>query len=230
MKTLSIIIPSYNEEKTIGEIIEKIQHVEIPLKKEIIVVDESYDSTPEVVKNLMKKYSNIKLIHREQKTGKGYAVRIGLKYANGDIILIQDADLEYDPSDYKKLIQPILEGKSMVVYGSRALNKKNKKSYFSFWLGGKIITIFTNILYRSHITDVTTCYKVFRSDIIKNLKLERNGFEFCPEVTSKILKQGIKIIEVPIKYNPRKIEEGKKVKWKDGIINLITLLKYRFFD
>jgi len=227
---LSIIIPCYNEEATIGKIIEKIEQVKLPMKKEIIVVDESTDNSPEIVRRLTKKYRNIKLVHREKRSGKGFAIRIGLRYATGDIIIIQDADLEYDPRDYKRLIAPILKGKASVVYGSRALNPKNRISYFSFWLGGRVLTWMTNFLFRTKITDVATCYKVFDSKVIKGVALKCYGFEFCPEVTAKIAKRGIHIYEVPISYKPRKKEEGKKIKWTDGIIALLTLLRYRFFE
>ena len=227
---LSIIIPCYNEEKTIGKLIRKIERVKLPLKKEIVIVDESTDRSPEIIKALMKKWKNIKLIHRDRKSGKGFAIRVGLHYSTGDIILIQDADLEYDPKDYKKLIEPILKGKCSVVYGSRTLNPKNKISYFSFWLGGNMLTWVTNLLFRTKLTDITTCYKVFASDVIKNIKLNCHGFEFCPEITAKLAKKGIEICEVPISYRPRKKEEGKKIRWIDGVIALLTLLRYRFFD
>jgi glycosyltransferase involved in cell wall biosynthesis len=225
-KKLSIIIPVYNEEKTIAALLEKVKNAIIPLEKDIIVVDDgSKDGSAEILKNI----DGIRLILHTGNKGKGSAIRTGLNSATGDIIVIQDADLEYDPRDYGKLIKPILENKTAVVYGSRILNKDNKKqSGILFYAGGKLLSFLTNLLYSSNITDEPTCYKVFRADVIRNIGLKCKGFEFCPEVTAKILKKGIKIYEVPISYNPRTIEEGKKINWKDGARAICTLVKYRF--
>ena len=161
--------------------------------------------------------------------GKGHAVRTALEHSQGDIIIIQDADLEYHPKDYRKLIEPIIDGKTEVVYGSRLLGKSEPKiSYMSFYLGGIFLSKLTNLLYRTNITDESTCYKVFKREVIKNLDLKCERFEFCPEVTAKISKKGVKILEVPISYTPRKKEEGKKIRWIDGLIAIWTLVKYRF--
>jgi len=157
---------------------------------------------------------------------RGSAIRTGLKCITGDIVLIQDADLEYDPEDYVKLIKPILEKKACIVYGSRTTGK-NKKSYWSFYLGGRMLSFFTNLLYGSHLTDEATCYKVFRSDVIKKIRLVSKKFEFCPEVTAKLLKKGYKILEVPIRYYPRSISEGKKIRFRDAIEAFWVLIKYR---
>lgn len=230
-KTLSIIIPAYNEISTIKEMLSQIEQVDIgPVKKEIIIVDDgSTDGTRDFLDKQIKKY---KVVFHKKNMGKGFAVRTGIKNATGDIIIIQDADLEYDPNDYKKLITPILQGKSKVVYGSRRLHKKNKQySGFSFFVGGVGLTIIANILYPNlKITDEPTCYKVFRSDVIKSIPLECKRFEFCPEVTAKVAKRHIKIKEIPIKYFPRHSDEGKKIKWKDGVEAVWTLLKYRFMN
>jgi len=175
------------------------------------------------------KKSNIpyKLINKPN-GGKGSAIRAGIKESTGDIIIIQDADLEYDPRDYSKLIRKIIDKKAMVVYGSRSLNKKNRYSHLSFLLGGKIVTFFTNVLFFSNLTDEPTCYKVFRADVIKKIKIKGNKFDWEPEVTAKILKKGIKIHEVPISYKPRRIEEGKKINWIDGLQAIWTLFYWRF--
>ncbi len=229
MKKVSIIIPAYNEEKTIEKILKKIISVKLPLEKEIIVVnDGSTDKTKEILENLKEKY-NIKVIHKINE-GKGSAIKEGLKLANGDIIIIQDADLEYDPNDYIKLIEPILKGESKVVYGSRLRKfRKNKFSHISYLIGGIIVTLITNILYKVFLTDEPTGYKVFHKDL-KNILInaKANKFDWEPEITAKILRKGYKIIEVPINYYPRKKSEGKKIRWRDGLDAILTLIKWRF--
>ncbi len=236
---LSIIIPAYNEEETIKELLNKVKNVNLhDIKKEIIVVDDgSKDSTIEIIK----KIKGIYLIKHSKNKGKGAAIRTGIKYATGDITIIQDADLEYNPNDYYKLIKPIIDNKTQVVYGSRFLDHdvyikrhkkfvkgKHTKAYTAFYFGGRFLTLLTNLLYKGNITDESTCYKVFRTKLLKSLNLKCNRFEFCPEVTAKVLKRGHKIIEVPTSYNPRTMEEGKKINWKDGIEAVWTLIKYRF--
>jgi glycosyltransferase involved in cell wall biosynthesis len=233
--TISVIIPVYNEKNTIIEIIDSVRAVKIP--KEIIIVDDgSTDGTRDIFKKL--KFKDVKIILQDKNHGKGYAIRTGIKYAHGDIILIQDADLEYDPQDYYSLIKPILEKKAKVVYGTRFPRKKDKFfpffHYFSifnpYYIANKILTITSNILYNTNITDEPTCYKVFSADVLKSLNLKCERFEFCPEVTAKVRKKGYKIYEVPISYHPRTVKEGKKINWKDGVEALWTLIKYRFHD
>jgi len=224
---LSIIIPVYNEEKTIATLIKKVKAVNLKnIEKEIIVVNDcSKDRTLEI----LKKIKGIKVMNHKKNMGKGYAIRTGIKFTTGDIIIIQDADLEYEPNDYEKLIKPIINGKAKVVYGSRRLHKKNiQYSGFSFYVGGLTLTWLANILYNIRITDEPTCYKVFRSDVLKNMKLTCKRFEFCPEVTAKVAKKGIKILEIPINYYPRTVKEGKKIKTKDWFEAVWTLLKFRF--
>ncbi len=225
---LSIIIPVYNEKDTILKIIEKVNSV--PLKKEIIIVDDgSTDGTKNILKNVKAKNidnPNLKIIFKDKNEGKGSAIRKGLKEATGDIITIQDADLEYEPIDFISLIQPIESGKTKVVYGSRILGK-GQKSSFTFYLGGRLLSFLVRMLYGKKITDEPTCYKVFKTDVIKSIPLKCKKFEFCPEITAKVIKKGYKIIELPIHYNPRSIKEGKKIRLKDGISAVWTLLKYR---
>ncbi|PIO05022.1 glycosyl transferase [Candidatus Woesearchaeota archaeon CG08_land_8_20_14_0_20_43_7] len=239
---LSVLIPAYNESSTIKELIEKVKKV--PLRRygidmEIIVVDDgSKDDTVDIVK----KIAGVKLVKHKKNRGKGAAIRTAIEYATGDITIIQDADLEYDPKDYPMLIKPIIDGETKVVYGSRALQEvqksankrflksKNENAYHAFYLGGKALTVISNILFNAKITDEPTCYKVFDTKLLKGLDLKCERFEFCPEVTAKVCKRGYKIKELPIRYYPRGFEEGKKIKFRDGIEAVWTLLKYRFVD
>ncbi len=225
---LSIIVPAYNEERTISEILKKVDAVLLPgFEKEIIIIDDkSSDGTLGVLEKIKSMHDFI-LLNHPRNMGKGAAIRTGIKKATGDFVIIQDADLEYDPNDYKKLLVPFLEQGAEVVYGSRILGSK-KRGKLSFYLGGRFMTIATNLIHGINITDEPTCYKVFKRDLINSLDLKSNGFEFCPEVTAKIARRGIKIYEVPISYFPRGKSEGKKIKWRDGVIALWTLLKYRF--
>lgn len=223
MKT-SIIIPVYNEEKTIERILEKV--LASPIKKEVIIVnDGSTDKTKEVLENFKRK--EVKVIFHSKNLGKGSAIRTALEYVQGEIALVQDADLEYDPGDYQKLIKPILDKEVKVVYGSRWLRKKKVKPSI-FYFGTQLLTWITNLLYGTKISDESCGYKVFDTRLLKSLSLESKRFEFCPEVTAKVAKKGIRIIEVPIHYTPRSISQGKKIKWGDGVVALFTLLKYRF--
>lgn len=226
---LSIIIPILNEEKTVEEIIRRVANAPLSIEKEIIVVnDGSTDSTADVLERMKEKHNLILEAHIKNQ-GKGSSIVTGLKMATGDFVIIQDADLEYDPKDYQKLLNPLISKQGEVVYGSRLL-KENRKSSWAFYLGGKLVTAVTNILYNTKITDEPTCYKVFKKDLLNSLNLQSRGFEFCPEVTAKVAKRGIKILEVPISYNPRNSLQGKKIKWKDGIIAVWTLLKYKFIN
>ena len=229
---LSVIIPVYNEKKSLINVIEQVNAVNIP--KEIIVVDDgSHDGTRE----LLRDYAGstvIKVFH-EKNRGKGAAIRTGLEYVTGDIVIIQDADLEYDPFEYPHLIQPILDGTAEVVYGSRFLGAQDLEKdffhiYFYFLIGVKFLNLLTYLLYQAKITDEATCYKVFKTDVLKSLNLKCERFEFCPEVTAKLLKKGHAIHEVPISYKGRHFDDGKKITWKDGIEAIYTLIKYRFMD
>lgn len=223
---LSIIIPVYNEEATIQEVVNRVKAIHLPsVKKEIIIVDDgSNDNTPKI---LAKIHGCKKIVHK-QNLGKGAAIKSALPYVAGDIVLIQDADLEYNPENYSYLIKPIIKKESKIVYGSRNLNKKNKYSYFSYYNGGKFLTWLINFLYDSKLTDEATGYKVFDTKVIKSISLECAGFEFCPEITVKLLQKDYQISEVPINYTPRMKSEGKKIKWFDGIRAIYTIIKFKF--
>jgi len=217
-------MPVYNEIKTIREILKRVSAVKID--KEIIIVDDfSTDGTRKFLKKIKDK--NIKIVFHKRNHGKGYAIRTGLRYAKGDLTIIQDADLEYDPEDYLKLIKPIKKGAS-VVYGSRRLNKKNKQLITRFYIATDVLNLITNLLYNAKITDEPTCYKLFKTKLLRSLNLKCKRFEFCPEVTAKVRKRGYKIHEVPIYYKPRTVKEGKKIGWRDGFEAVWTLIKYRF--
>ncbi len=224
-KLLSVIIPVYNEKSTISEIIEMVSAVELPIEMEIIVVDDgSTDGTVEILRSNSVKVANTYLT--PVNVGKGAAVRIGLTLAKGDIILIQDADLELNPNEYKLLLQPIFDGKSSVVYGSRFLGENRVAPIRRF--ANYFLTFTTNVLFRTNLTDMETAYKVFTSEVAEKLSLEANRFEIEPEITAQIIRNGFSIIEVPISYRPRTKFEGKKIKWKDGFKALWTLVNYRF--
>jgi glycosyltransferase involved in cell wall biosynthesis len=225
---LSVIIPVYNEEKTIQEIIKKV--LEEPTEKEVLIVDDaSSDNTPQILENF-KNYKNIKIIHHKKNLGKGAAIRTALKYVTSDIILIQDADLEYDPKEYKNLIKPILEGKADVVYGSRFLGGPHRVLLFWHFVANILLTMFCNLLYNVNFTDIMTCYKVFRKEVLESINIENNRFGIEPELTAKIAKKNWRIYEVPISYYGRTYAEGKKIKLKDAFVVLFCLLKYKIFD
>jgi len=222
---LSIIIPVYNEVKTLEEVINKVKKLEID--KEIIVVD---DGSEDGSRELLKEVKDIKLILHEKNQGKGKAVRTGLDNVDGDVVVIQDADLEYDPNDFIKMFEEIKKGEK-VVYGSRFLGRKYDKILIkSHYFGNKFLSLFTSLLFFSKITDMETCYKMFRKEVMEGVRLRARGFDLEPEITSKILKRKYKIKEVPISYNARDFEEGKKITWKDGVKAGLYLIRYRFVD
>ena len=226
---LTIIIPAYNEEKTIKEVIRQVKNVNIgPITKEIIVVDDgSKDNTRKILSKIKDK--NIKIIYHQKNAGKGAAIRTGIQKATGDIIMVQDADLEYSVDDYPKLLKPILDGKADVVYGTR-FSGKHQPRYQLYYIGNKGLTVITNILFFSNISDMETCYKVFKSKVIKSIPLRARRFDFEPEITAKVLKRRVRLVEVPILYHCRAFSEGKKITWKDGVKAVWYLLKYRFSD
>jgi len=228
---LSVIIPCYNEEKTIFLIVDKIKKIK-NLTAEIIIVDDlSTDNTCDVLKNISQVYPDIKIITHENNLGKGGAIRSGIKLVTGNIVLIQDADLEYDPDNYHNLLQPFIETDADVVYGTRFKGGKYVRLHF-FWhyLANKILTIITNIVTNLNMSDMETGYKVFKSDIIKNIKLNENSFGIEPEITIKLAKKKYIFYEVPISYNGRSYEQGKKITLKDAFIAIYCIFRYRWFS
>jgi glycosyltransferase involved in cell wall biosynthesis len=226
---LSIIIPVYNEVRTISEVVERVRSVDIgPIEKEIIIAnDGSSDGTRDAIDaSHWSGDPRIRTYDNPINVGKGAAVRIGLKYATGDIILIQDADLELDPEEYGGLLEPLLAGRSDVVYGSRFLKPTTRIS-FRARVGNRLLTWLTNLLFRAHLTDMETAYKVFRRESLDGIRLRCVGFDFEPELTAKFLRAGRRIVEVPVRYNPRRIDEGKKIRWTDGIDAVYALVKCR---
>ncbi len=222
-------MPVYNEEQTIEKIVRKVLAVDID--KELIIVDDgSADATRRILAEKFGDREDITIILHEKNSGKGAAVRTGIARATGDIIIIQDADLEYDPNDYHALVRPIVEGKARVVYGSRVKGKDFEHRYTLNLFAARLLSFMSNVLYGFNITDEPTCYKVFRADVIKPLEFRGNGFEWEPEVTAKLGKKKIDIYEVPISYYSRTVKEGKKIKWSDGVKAVWTLIKYRFVD
>lgn len=221
---LSILIPVYNERATILEILKRVQAV--PYEKEIIAVD---DGSTDGTRELLAQVQGVTVLYHDRNRGKGAAIQTALAHATGDIVVIQDADLEYDPRDYKQLIEPIVEGRAKVVYGSRFLGPR-MAMFFWHMVANKALTLMTNILYDAILSDMETGYKAFRADVIKGVRLRSHRFDFEPEVTAKILKRGIRIFEVPISYYGREYSEGKKIGVKDGFVAIWTLLKYRFVD
>ena len=227
---LSIIIPVYNESKTVGEIIRQLKAVKGFDKQIIVVNDGSTDDTPKVIKDILRLRSgqvkDITVINHKENQGKGAAIRTGIAKAQGDYLLVQDADLEYDPQDISTMLEPIRRGKAEVVYGSRFTGQR-RNMFFWHWIGNQFLTLITNILYNTTLSDMETCYKLMPVKLAKSLNLQAKHFEFEPEITAKILKKGIRIWEVPISYAGREYHEGKKISWKDSIPALWTLVKER---
>ncbi|MEJ2013383.1 MAG: glycosyltransferase family 2 protein [Anaerolineales bacterium] len=226
---LSMVMPVYNEATTLGAILERVESV--GYANEIILVDDgSSDGTRELFPALQERYSNLRIILHETNQGKGAAVRTGIDAALGDLILIQDADLEYDPRDIRLLLDPIEEGNADVVYGSRFLGAPRRVAMFWHMVANRLLTLMTNLLYNSILTDMETGYKLFKREIIKDIPLRSKRFDFEPEVTAKLLKRKIRIFEVPISFNPREYSEGKKIGLRDAFEAVWTLIKYRFID
>lgn len=244
---LSVIMPVYNEVATLEEIVRRVLAVDltingdgsnpiigqpVALEREIVIVDDgSTDGTREILDGWRNEgHPDVRIIYHADNGGKGAALRTGFKEATGDILVIQDADLEYDPRDFGKLLEPILEGRTSVVYGSRFLGGPRSAMSLAHTIGNKGITLLTNLLYGTILSDMETCYKCFRRDVIAGMPLHSRRFEIEPELTAKILKRGHSIFEVPISYNGREFHEGKKLTWRDGFSAIATLIKYRFVD
>ncbi len=226
MKKLSIIIPVYNEANTIREILTRVKRV--PYEKEIIVVDDgSNDQTSKILKE---ENEGIKILTHPKNMGKGAAIRTAIPHITGDIVIIQDADLEYNPSEYGNLIKPIIEGMADVVYGSRFLGGPHRVLFFWHFLGNKILTTLSNMLTDLNLSDMETGYKVFRSEILRKIKIKSNRFGFEPEITAKVAKMKCRIYEVPISYWGRDYTEGKKIRWKDGLAAIYWIIRFNLFD
>lgn len=227
---LSVIMPVYNERETVVPAVKAV--LAIDRVDELIIVDDgSVDGTRDLYDDIIAMDDRVRIHLHTQNAGKGAALRTGFHKATGDILLIQDADLEYDPRDYPALVQPIEEGRAAVVYGSRFRGGPTKAMFFWHMVGNKFLTLVTNIIYNTILSDMETCYKVFRADVIRDIPLRARGFEFEPEITSKVLKRGYRIYEVPISYNGREFNEGKKLNpWVEGPKALYYLIKYRFVD
>jgi len=223
---LSVVVPVFNERNTVAEIIRRIRAVELPLRLEVVVVDDgSSDGGDKVLGALQD--STVRVLRHPANLGKGAAVRTGIAASKGDLVLIQDADLEYDPDDWPRLLAPVLKGKARVVYGSRFTGER-KNMLPSHWVGNRLLTLVTNLLYKSTLSDMETCYKLFDRSILDSIEIESDRFEFEPEITAKVLMLGERIYEVPISYAGRELSEGKKITWRDGFGALKTLVRYRF--
>ena len=228
LRTLSVIVPVFNERSTVAEIVRRMRSVELPVEREIVIVDDgSGDGTADVLTQL--RDSTVRVLKHAQNRGKGAAIRTGLESATGDLVLVQDADLEYDPEDWPRLLAPVLKGRAYVVYGSRFTGER-RNMLFLHWVGNRFLSLVTNILYNSTLSDMETCYKLFDRRVLDGMRLTADRFDFEPEFTAKILRRGIRIYEVPISYAGREPDEGKKITWHDGISALWTLVKYRFVD
>jgi glycosyltransferase involved in cell wall biosynthesis len=225
-RLLSVVVPVFNERTTLTEIIRRMRAVDLPMDREIVVVDDGSSDGSDKILTAMEDSTVRVLSHRTNK-GKGAAIRSGLEVVRGDLVLIQDADLEYDPEDWPKLIAPMLRGKADVVYGSRFTGER-KNMLFWHWVGNRFLSLVTNVLYNTTISDMETCYKLFDRSVLAGITVESDRFEFEPEITAKLLRRGHRIYEVPISYSGREFHEGKKITWRDGIGALVTLVKYRF--
>jgi glycosyltransferase involved in cell wall biosynthesis len=223
---LSVIVPIFNERNTVVEIMRRMRAVELPIEREFILVDDgSSDGTRQVLAQLGD--STVRVINHDANRGKGAAIRTGLEHVTGDLVLIQDADLEYDPEDWPKLLAPIFAGKATVVYGSRFTGER-RNMLFLHWIGNRMLSLTTNILYNTTLSDMETCYKLFDRLVFDGITIRSDRFDFEPEITAKILRKGIRIYEVPISYTGREFHEGKKITWRDGFAALYALVKFRF--
>lgn len=230
LRRLSVLVPVYNERNTVVEILRRMRAVALPegIEREIIVIDDgSTDGTREVLRQLGD--STVRIVLHEVNRGKGAALRTGLDYATGEYILVQDADLEYDPEDWPRLLAPVLRGRARVVYGSRFTGER-RNMLFLHWVGNRVLSLLTNVLYNTTLSDMETCYKLIDRELLAGFRLRSERFDIEPEITAKILRRGVRIYEVPISYAGREFAEGKKITWRDGFSALRALVRYRFGD
>ncbi len=226
---LSIVIPVFNEKQTVEEILRRVLAVDIGIPKEVIVIDDgSSDGTREILQGI--DLPQVRVLFHEKNLGKGAALHTGFAGAEGDIVLVQDPDLEYDPREYPRLLEPILDGRADVVYGSRFLGGPHRVLFFWHYVGNKLLTTFSNMISNLNLTDMETCYKVIKKDVLRKIRLRSQRFGFEPEITVKLAKLKCRIYEVPISYSGRLYEEGKKISWRDGAAAIFHLVRYRFFD
>jgi glycosyltransferase involved in cell wall biosynthesis len=226
---ISVVIPVYNEVSTIREIVARVQAVD--LDKEIIIVDDgSTDGTRELLPEISLAQKNVRVFYHDRNQGKGAALRTGFEVTTGDIVIVQDADLEYDPREYPVLLEPILDGRADIVYGSRFLGGPHRVLFFWHYLGNKFLTLLSNALTNLNLTDMETCYKVFKREVLNDIQLKSNRFGFEPEFTAKIAKKGFRIYETSISYSGRTYAEGKKIGWKDGVKAIFAIIWFRLFD
>jgi len=231
-KKLSVVIPVYNEIDTIDEILKQVKEVDVGMEKEIVLIDDcSTDGTRERLREIQQEESEnkVKVFFHEQNRGKGAALRTGFQYVTGDITLIQDADLEYHPKEYPKLLEPILDGRADVVYGSRFLDNPHRVLFWNY-MANKLLTFVSNVFTNLKLTDMETCYKVFKTSLLKNIPLKCDRFGFEPEITAKIAKRKYRVYETPISYRGRDYAEGKKINWKDGVAALFHIIRFRIKD
>jgi glycosyltransferase involved in cell wall biosynthesis len=223
---LSILIPVYNELRTVAEAVRRARTVDLPVDREILIIDDgSTDGTGEIIKRLVD--STVKVLTQPANMGKGAALRRGFEESTGDYVIVYDADLEYDPRDWPALLRPILEGEARAVYGSRFTGER-RNMMFWHWVGNRFLSLLTNVLYNTTLSDMETCSKLIEGDLIRSLHLTSNRFDIEPEITAKLLRLGVRIYEIPIRYTGREVEEGKKISWRDGFPALWALVKYRF--
>lgn len=226
---VSVVIPVFNEVGTIEEIVGRVHAVD--LQKEIVIVDDgSTDGTREQLQEIALSHENVKVLYHDQNQGKGAALRTGFESVSGDIVIIQDADLEYDPREYPVLLEPILDGRADIVYGSRFLGGPHRVLFFWHYLGNKFLTLLSNAVTNLNLTDMETCYKVFRREVLSDIQFKSNRFGFEPEFTAKIARKDFRIYETPISYSGRTYAEGKKIGWQDGVKAIFAIIWFRFFD
>jgi len=231
---LSIVIPVYNERETLAELVRRVLAAELEMEKELILVDDaSVDGSEKIIEQILREHDRvpIKVVMHKKNEGKGASLRDGFAQVSGDIVLIQDADLEYNPNDYPRLLKPILDGRADVVYGSRFTGgQEHRVLYFWHYVGNKMVTTLSNMCTNLNLTDMETCYKVFRREAVEKLNIKSNRFGVEPEMTAKIARAGWRVYEVGVSYSGRTYAEGKKITWKDGLKALITIIRFRFFD